>query len=785
MKITLSPLLNPRWQPARLLIWLLLMLLLVWQGSVLLNTGVKPRTSMLELLPHAEQQPAVQQAVQRFSSQLSRQLLFMVESDSKTSARQAALALEAKLLDSQLLERLQLRIDFNQQQQVGALYYPYRWQLLSRHDRQRLLEQEGSELRETALQNLYNPFSGITAAQFNDDPFGLLGRYLDSIQPPGGQLQLDEDMLVYSAGNRYGILLRATLASDPFDLSTQSRLLATLDKFTSEQGSNVQLLRSGATFYAAAGAESAREEISTIGLGSLCGVMLLILWVFRSFGPLFIAMLSIGSGILAGLICTLLIFGQIHLFTLVIGACLIGVSIDYAFHFFAEQNEGGPHWRPFDGLGRIITAIGMGLISSLLGYSALLATPFPGLQQLAVFSCSGLLVAWLTVVLVYPSLLRPQPSYHNNGLVYLYQPLMRFWATRPAIQHRIVLMMLTVLALIGLLLLHADDDVRQLQPLNPEIQTMDHQLQTYAGNRMDHSYIVLTAATNEALLQTEEALLDQLPSSRSGNAQVRSVGRYVASQKRQRENRALTDQLVEQELHRLLGDAGYTDAAIATTAASIAQQSPIKALDIDSLNNGPLREQLNHLWIDNGQYGVASVLLFTPELHQTMKTLAAQITNAQFVSQADDTSDILARYRYRISLLLIAAYGAILLLLRMRYPLTQALKVITVPVLASSLALGINGLMGQPINLFHLLALLLVLGISIDYSVFFAERGHDWRTTLLGVTLAAITTLLSFGLLSLSDTPAISAFGQTLLVGILVAYLLAPFAMPRQTGAER
>ena len=45
--------------------------------------------------------------------------------------------------------------------------------------------------------------------------------------------------------------------------------------------------------------------------------------------------------------------------------------------------------------------------------------------------------------------------------------------------------------------------------------------------------------------------------------------------------------------------------------------------------------------------------------------------------------------------------------------------------------------------------------------------------TLLAVLLSALTTLFAFGLLSLSSTPALSAFGSVVAIGIPAALLLA------------
>ena len=84
------------------------------------------------------------------------------------------------------------------------------------------------------------------------------------------------------------------------------------------------------------------------------------------------------------------------------------------------------------------------------------------------------------------------------------------------------------------------------------------------------------------------------------------------------------------------------------------------------------------------------------------------------------------------------------------------------------------------VSIFNLLALILILGIGIDYTLFFAEQKQPKsENTLLAITLSAITTVLSFGLLALSETQAIHGFGMTVLSGIIVAWLLAPLAMKK------
>ena len=70
-----------------------------------------------------------------------------------------------------------------------------------------------------------------------------------------------------------------------------------------------------------------------------------------------------------------------------------------------------------------------------------------------------------------------------------------------------------------------------------------------------------------------------------------------------------------------------------------------------------------------------------------------------------------------------------------------------------------------------------MLSIGFDYAVFCRETSPTQRAvTMLGVWLAMVTTLLSFGLLAFSRVFAVQAFGTTLLIGTLLAFLVSPLA---------
>ena len=77
-------------------------------------------------------------------------------------------------------------------------------------------------------------------------------------------------------------------------------------------------------------------------------------------------------------------------------------------------------------------------------------------------------------------------------------------------------------------------------------------------------------------------------------------------------------------------------------------------------------------------------------------------------------------------------------------------------------------------TIINLLALLLIVGVSLDYAIFRAfTRSEDQPATSLAISLSAITSVLAFGMLGFSSTPLIAAFGQTIAIGLVFAYLLS------------
>ena len=97
-------------------------------------------------------------------------------------------------------------------------------------------------------------------------------------------------------------------------------------------------------------------------------------------------------------------------------------------------------------------------------------------------------------------------------------------------------------------------------------------------------------------------------------------------------------------------------------------------------------------------------------------------------------------------------------------------------IFAVVLTLGGLALAGTALGILHLVGLLLVVAVGSNYALFFdqlRETGQADEDTLASLLFANLTTVVSFGLIAISDIPALSSIGRVVAPGALLALLLS------------
>jgi len=161
----------------------------------------------------------------------------------------------------------------------------------------------------------------------------------------------------------------------------------------------------------------------------------------------------------------------------------------------------------------------------------------------------------------------------------------------------------------------------------------------------------------------------------------------------------------------------------------------------------------------------------------TIRKTAQAVEGVTFLDKVASVTRLFGEYRKFFSYGLAIAIAVVLAVLSRRYGWRGGGAVLLPTLLGIASALALSGYSGVAVTLFTVMALMLVLGVGVNYAIFLVEgRGRE-GSAFVAVLLSAATTVLSFGLLSFSSTPALAQFGKTLVAGIGIAVLLAPLAM--------
>jgi predicted exporter len=755
------------------LIWLAVVVAAALFLAFRLAGGATVESNILALLPRGERDTAAQSAQDKIASQLSRRVVFLVGDASSARAEAAAHALSDALSRSGLIARLTSNVDADAQRRIADAYIPFRAGLLSPSDRAQLQAGKGQALVSRALAELYSPAGFANAKLIGRDPFLLMPAFLLSLPVPQSKFAVDGDALSTRDGNMTYVLVSADIAGDPFTIkfeeSFDALVSGTIAKLQAETP-GLAALRTGAVFYAREGAHEAMNETSIIGLASIVGTLALILLVFRGLRPIVLGFLAIGAGIVCAFAGSLLVFERIHVVALLFGVSLIGVSVDYSLQYFCEYFDAEAA-DPSARLQRVLPGVAIGIATTLIGYCTLLLAPFAGLRQVAAFSLIGLAASVTTVVLWYPLLDAKRAPTGDGRFLKLAGYHWMLWE-RPSLRslRRSIFGICAVGALAGLFFLKTDDDVRHLQSLSPDLKRQEAEVERLTGAPAGTQFLLVQGANEQALLETEERASSGLARAEQDGALrgYTSVAQFVPSIARQTSNRGLVQQkLIAPFLPGYLQQTGY-QGAIDThaphgflTPADMPKTgvfSLLAALDVSTPGH-PM-----HVVLLNGLANVSDV-----------KARLAGISGVRLLNLTDDWSHLFARYRnYAIALL---ALSALLMypLLAWRYGLAGGLKVLAPSLAAVLLAPPLAALAGVSFTFFNAMALVLVLSVGVDYAVFCSETsGARKPVTTLAIALAALSTILAFGMLAFSRVFAVHAFGMTMLIGTTLAYLFAP-----------
>ncbi|HEX7341993.1 MAG TPA: MMPL family transporter [Rhodanobacteraceae bacterium] len=756
---------------ARWALWLVTLGLLCGVAAWRVNPAAPIQTNILALLPGHHANATLATATQRSRAAFSQQLLALVRGPDDANTRKAAGEARMALLAAGLTPSA----DGGQIDKALALYRRHGFALLDAAQATRF-ERDGAKALATAVAVALASPTGLVS--LGHDPGGYVGRYVANLPRPYPEFLPDGPLLSAQRGDQRVFLLRMALPAAAFGAkgSVQAaQAVKAARRAVVEACGACRFEATGAALFAEAARHEAQHESIWLSVTSTLLIMILIAIVYRSLAPHVLGFLQLGASVVAGGAAVIAVFGSIHILTLVFGTTLLGIAIDYAFLYFSEYWFG--HSPPEAVMRKIRAGLGIGLLTGVLAFACMALTGFPALSQMAVFSVAGLLEAALVVALIFPITLTRPPQVAAHPLVDWPARYMAC-ASRPSRGRWLLPLIALLLALPGWAQLKTRDDVRALSHFPPQLLKVDQSIRTTLGRFPASGFFLTEAPTLGQALAREATLFGRIGKA-VPQANPLGLSRYLPAPSAQKASLAAWQHVLGNSvaLRQAFTQLGLP-AALADHVQvgwQAANKTPLTASAV--LAAVPAMQH----FVIHTQSGVALMAtVFGQHAIDNAALLAAAtgVPGVRYIEPLARIDHTFARIRVRATWLVVIGYLLISAILVVRYGWREALRMLYPPLLALAVTLGALGWLGVPLNVFSVIALILILGLGRDYAVFLREVGARERSPALSVTLSALTTLIGFGLLALSATPALHAFGLTTGIGILASYLVAPLSLP-------
>jgi predicted exporter len=665
--------------------------------------------------------------------------------------------------------------------QVAALV-PRALQVLAEPgDLERLAElgpREVSERLTAAYETLLSPQGMGAKAFLRNDPLGIAGPILGRIRPPGIS---PEGGRRQSGGDGRSLLL--TLGS-PVPMTDFGRALAIdglLRTAAATLPPGVAMHAVSGHRYTLANAQAIRGDLALIIVVSSLAILGIYLWFLRSRLALFVFLVPMTVLLLATAGVALLP-GGLFAMTLGFGGVLLGMTDEYAnFVFFATRRGPVDQARAVGAAARPVVTGGL---ATAAAFGVMAFSSLPGQRQLAVFGLVGIATSVLISLVVLPHFVTP------GGAAPPPLPRPRRFPARIVVPAWIALL---ALGLVGASRVRFDGSMTSLNYVTPELRTAEREVGKLSGDLGGKAIVFARGATLAEALERNEAVYRRLGGTLAPG-EILSLAPVLPGaatrERRQAAWLAFWDGPQGARLRETLraegARLGFSAEAFRPFLDATARALP--APDPDALRAAGFGALVDAMLLP-GEGGF-SLLTLVPDDGRAVAALAgagappgvAVVSPKAF---GDTIAEALRREFLRYLLFSsLAIVAVVVLALRS----ARARLLALVPVATGVVVMfGAMGVLGITVNLFNIIASVLIIGICVDYGIFMVARSDAEAEpgAARAVLVSGLTTIAGVGVLVLAKHPALQSIGLTVLLGFGAAVPSALLVIPALAGAGR
>jgi len=627
--------------------------------------------------------------------------------------------------------------------------------LLGRADLE-LLKSDKNAFFKKRAEEIFNSFS-FRLLNVNDDFFSLSSGF--SAKNGNVSLNLTDLMLEVKDGKKSFFLLKGELKNG----TSSEGLINFYNELNAlKVGQNELFVHSSALYQAFSKQKNESESLymSVVSLSLTAIFLMLAFRNLRIFYVIFIAAFGFSVAFAGTLLC----LNELNILTILISTSLIGLMFDYVLHWLSK-NEGEAIRA--SSIKNMLKIFLLGLLITLSGYLAFTFSDLRLLKEVALFSAFALVAAFLASYFFMPLVFEGVKFYRSKVFDAF---LTKFCDLSSAVARHLGVKFLAIsLILLAIFLgfdlknLSKSENVKDYSNMPKSLLADSSYILSLTGN--NQNTMIVTRSRGD-ILADEKSLLDELKKRNLIKDESSLSDMFLSKSEQSELKEAFKRALNDEQIYAVYEKFGFSKDEIRDEILKVLDEKELSVSEILALKS--MKDFKKFVLDENASVAYVSGFVKGAQSDEVLERY-----NTLSLNFASSLNESLTQAKELALKLKIAALLVAFLLLWFYFSAIVSALAMGVIIFGVLLTLFIFAIFGVNLSIFGVFGLILASAVGIDYMIFALNESLSEKERIYGIFCAFITSFISFFTLSFSQTAALSVFGLSVSLCVLIYGLCA------------
>ncbi|HNZ27400.1 MAG TPA: MMPL family transporter [Spirochaetota bacterium] len=568
-------------------------------------------------------------------------------------------------------------------------------------------------------------------------------------------------------GTSFMLVLKSGIAPNDYD---NSEAIVELDKNVKALSNELKckaFILSSHLYYQES-YHSIQFETSIMFIVSTLLTLIIFFFFFRDIKILYYSILPMLLGISLTFLCIAIFKRNFGGVAFGFGSTILGISSDYTVHYLVKRQICKNMEETEDKIGK---ALVIGFITTIAPLAILPLSGIVSLQEIAFLGILSVGFSFIFTWFLLRRLAPPGDSCETRLYNFKYLGFKGF----------IAFIILFLPLLIAVFFLKFEDNISNLDMVHHEMNRRVEKIKNSFNYTADATMLCFSGDTKDEVLSKSLKALYHLEKSGAPGFLTPAIFAPDAETLKKRK-------IFIKENFNALDFKNELKNSIFEENSFDAWENSVKNIDNVALSALPtyVENEINSMFVD---YEGKIYLVIPIQSRQNFKEIETELKNGDLdfftIDLMRDNAPRLLKFEKIAALALLISLAVIIIILLIAYRNILYAASALIPALTGLIAcFGISPIIGKSINIMHIVASMILIGICVDYGVFVTSSYKDYHgeeginITFLSILICALITLAGFGALMISSNQAIFTLGVSVFFGIVFSFLSSWFVIP-------